>query len=90
MIDTICFVEAEYAAENRIKFIPCLMEKDFRAQSWLGIIKGANVHVDFSDPDAFDSSFKELIRQIDFIERRLSVRPRTFGFFLLNNLLNIV
>lgn len=65
------------------------MEKDFRAQSWLGIIKGANVHVDFSNPDAFDSSFNELIRQIDFVERRLSVRPRTFDFFSLHDRLTV-
>ena len=56
------------------------MEKDFRAQSWLGIIKGANVHVDFSCPENFDSSFNDLIRQIDYIERQLSLRPRMFLF----------
>jgi len=71
-----CRLEAEYAAENRIKFIPCLMEKDFRAQNWLGIIKGANMHVDFSSTENFDTSFDELIRQIDFVERQLSLRPR--------------
>lgn len=53
------------------------MEKDFRAQSWLGIIKGANMHVDFSSTENFDTSFDELIRQIDFVERQLSLRPRT-------------
>jgi hypothetical protein len=70
--------EAEYAAENRIKFIPCLMESEFRAQSWLGIIKGANVHVDFSSADLFDDSFTELIRQITYVEGKLSLRPRSF------------
>ncbi|CAF1447334.1 unnamed protein product [Rotaria sordida] len=52
-----CRLEAEYAAENRIKFIPCLMEQSFRAQSWLGIIK-------------------ELIRQITYVEKKLSLQPR--------------
>jgi len=32
------FLEAEYAAEKRIKFIPCLMEEEFHPKSWLGII----------------------------------------------------
>ena len=65
-----------YAAEKRIKFIPCLMEKDFRAESWLGIIKGDNVHVDFSEPEQFDESFEQLIRQINYVETRLSIQPR--------------
>ncbi|CAF1133056.1 unnamed protein product [Adineta steineri] len=71
-----CRLEAEYAAENRIKFIPCLMEKSFRAQSWLGIIKGSNVHIDFSESEDFDQSFNELIRQITYVERKLSLQPR--------------
>ncbi len=74
-------IEAEYAAENRIKFIPCLMEKSFRAQSWLGIIKGANVHIDFSSPDEFDESFEKLINQITHVERKLSLQPRKFLIF---------
>lgn len=53
------------------------MESEFRAQSWLGIIKGANVHVDFSSPDLFDASFTELIRQITYVERKLSLQPRS-------------
>jgi hypothetical protein len=78
----ILFIEAEYAAENRIKFIPCLMEKSFRAQSWLGIIKGSNVHIDFSTPEDFNLSFDELIRQITYVERKLSLQPRKIFFFL--------
>jgi hypothetical protein len=70
------YVEAEYAAENRIKFIPCLMEKSFRAQSWLGIIKGSNFHIDFSSSEDFQQSFDELIRQITYIEKKLSLQPR--------------
>ena len=54
------------------------MESEFRPQSWLGIIKGANVHVDFSSPNQFDESFAELIRQITYVERKLSLQPRAF------------
>lgn len=52
------------------------MEKSFRAESWLGIIKGANMHVDFSAPEGFQESFDELVRQITYIERKLSLQPR--------------
>jgi len=54
------------------------MEKSFRAQSWLGIIKGANVHIDFSSPEEFDESFEKLINQITHVERKLSLQPRKF------------
>lgn len=74
----IFFIEAEYAAENRIKFIPCLMEASFRAESWLGIIKGSNYHIDFSSTENFNQSFVELIRQITLVERKLSLQPRKF------------
>ncbi|CAM4837125.1 unnamed protein product [Rotaria magnacalcarata] len=46
-----CRLEAEYAAEKRIKFIPCLMEKSFRAESWLGIIMG-NASINTHDANA--------------------------------------
>ncbi|CAF4445085.1 unnamed protein product, partial [Rotaria magnacalcarata] len=70
-----CRLEAEYAAEKRIKFIPCLMEKSFRAESWLGIIKGSSLHVDFSSNAEFDESFNELIRLITNIEKQLCLNP---------------
>ena len=78
---TFSIVEAEYAAENRIKFIPCLMEKSFRAQSWLGIIKGSNYHIDFSSPENFDESLDELVRQITHVEKKLSMQPRKYFLY---------
>ncbi|CAM4787701.1 unnamed protein product [Rotaria magnacalcarata] len=71
-----CRLEAEYAAEKRIRFIPCMMEKSFRAESWLGVIKGSSLHVDFSVHEKFEESFKELIRLISQIEKQLCVQPR--------------
>lgn len=58
------------------------MEKSFRAQSWLGIIKGSNVHIDFSEAENFKRSFEELIREITFVEGKLSLQPRTYPFEL--------
>ncbi|CAF0976644.1 unnamed protein product [Rotaria sordida] len=77
-----CRLEAEYAAENHIKFIPCLMEEAFRPKSWLGIIIGlfiyysSNFHIDFSSSNNFDQSFEQLIRQITYIEKQISLQPR--------------
>ncbi|CAF1357511.1 unnamed protein product [Adineta steineri] len=64
-----CRLEAEYAVKNLIKCTPCLMEEKFQPKSWLGIIKGSNVHIGFSSQDDFDESFEQLIRQITFIEK---------------------
>lgn len=74
--------EAKYATEKQVKFIPCLMEKSFRAESWLGIIKGSSLHVDFSIPDQFDEAFQELIRLITVIEKQLRLQPRKCILFL--------
>ncbi|CAF3216655.1 unnamed protein product [Rotaria socialis] len=71
-----CRLEVEYAAEKRIKFIPCLMEKSFRAESWLGIIKGSSLHVDFSSNAEFNGSSNELIRLITNIAKQLCLNPR--------------
>ncbi|CAF2153650.1 unnamed protein product [Rotaria magnacalcarata] len=76
-----CRLEAEYAAEKRIRFIPCMMEKSFRAESWRGVIKGSSLHVDFSVHEKFEESFKELIRLISQIEKQLCVQPRKFLLF---------
>ncbi|CAF4270742.1 unnamed protein product, partial [Adineta steineri] len=43
-----CRLEAEYATELRKPCIPCLMQPRFRPYGWLGIIKGAKIHVDFA------------------------------------------
>ena len=48
------------------------MEESFRPKSWLGIIKGSKVHIDFSLPDHFNQSFEQLLRQINLIEQKLS------------------
>jgi hypothetical protein len=52
------------------------MEASFRAESWLGIIKGSNVHIDFSVPEDFNNSFDQLINQITHVEKKLSLQPR--------------
>jgi hypothetical protein len=54
------------------------MEGSFRAESWLGIIKGSNVHIDFSVPEDFNNSFDKLIHQITHVEKKLSLQPRKF------------
>lgn len=74
-------IEAEYAVEKQVKCIPCFMQKPFDLQgSSLGIIKGANLHIDFSAVDKYDESLKILINEITHTETELNIRPRKFSF----------
>ncbi|CAF1216015.1 unnamed protein product [Adineta ricciae] len=63
-----CRLEAEYATELRKPCIPCLMQPRFRPYGWLGIIKGAKIHVDFATLP-FEEAFAILIREIETIKQ---------------------
>ncbi|CAF4833588.1 unnamed protein product [Rotaria socialis] len=68
-----CRLEAEYATELRKPCIPCLMQPRFRPYGWLGIIKGAKLHVDFATLP-FEEAFALLIREIEIIRRDIIVK----------------
>ncbi len=72
-------IEAKDVAIKQINFIPCFMEEPYPPEDWLAFIIGSNTRIDFSKIDKFDDSFKELIKQITFIEERLSTNPRKFS-----------
>ncbi|UJR30185.1 hypothetical protein I4U23_017724 [Adineta vaga] len=63
-----CRLEAEYATELRKPCIPCLMQPRFRPYGWLGIIKGAKIHVDFAT-FPFEEAFAILIREMETIKQ---------------------
>ncbi|CAF3145132.1 unnamed protein product [Rotaria sp. Silwood2] len=63
-----CRLEAEYATELRKPCIPCLMQPRFRPYGWLGIIKGAKIHVDFATLP-FEEAFSTLIREVETIKQ---------------------
>ncbi|UJR20570.1 hypothetical protein I4U23_023696 [Adineta vaga] len=71
-----CRKEAEDICIKQIKFIPCFMEDPYTPDSWLALLLGANIRIDFSNNDKFDESFKDLIKQISFIEEELATNPR--------------
>ncbi|CAF4329879.1 unnamed protein product, partial [Adineta steineri] len=75
MFDDILVAMAQ-AIENSYIILLCINQQYYESDSYrLGIIKGSNVHVDFSSQDDFDESFEQLIRQITFIEKQLSIQP---------------
>jgi hypothetical protein len=69
------FVEALYTDKKHIDFIPCVFEKLYEPEGWLGILIGDQLYIDFSSPDNFDAVFEELIAEIQAIESRLPVSP---------------
>ncbi len=74
-------IEAEYAVEKQVKCIPCFMQKPFDLRgSSLGIIKGANLYVDFSEVGKYDESLQKLIDEIKHTETDLNISPRKFCF----------
>jgi hypothetical protein len=69
------FVEALYTDKKHIDFIPCVFEKLYEPEGWLGILIRDQLYIDFSSPDNFDAVFEELIAEIQAIENRLPVSP---------------
>ncbi|CAF0864120.1 unnamed protein product [Rotaria sordida] len=65
--------KAEYTTELRKPCIPCLMQPRFRPYGWLGIIKGAKIHVDFATLP-FEEAFALLIREIETIRRDIMTK----------------
>ncbi|CAF1114792.1 unnamed protein product [Rotaria sp. Silwood1] len=67
------YCRLEYATELRKPCIPCLMQPRFRPYGWLGIIKGAKIHVDFATL-SFEEAFALLIREIETIRRNIMTK----------------
>lgn len=65
-----CRLEAEYSLERNKASVPMLMQRDYKASGWLGIINGSKLHIDFSQL-SFDDAFQLLVREIETI--RLSL-----------------
>ncbi len=67
--------------EKQVKCIPCFMQKRFDLKGTsLGIIKGANLDIDFSTVKKYDESFNKLIDEITHTETELNITPRKFCF----------
>ncbi|CAF3799369.1 unnamed protein product [Adineta steineri] len=65
-----CRLEAEYSVELNKASIPMLMQPDYKALGWLGIINGSKLHIDFSK-HAFDEAFNALVREIESVRSSL-------------------
>ncbi|XP_015780024.1 PREDICTED: uncharacterized protein LOC107357902 isoform X3 [Acropora digitifera] len=67
---TNCRSEAEYAYELRKKIIPLMMEKNFKPDGWLGIIKGTKLYMHFEkDPR---EGIQQLLKEIKNVTATVS------------------
>ncbi|CAF1375035.1 unnamed protein product, partial [Rotaria sordida] len=68
-----CEKEVKYTDKIHMNFIPCLLEAGYQPRSWLGVIIGDQLYIDFSPPNNFATAFEELIAEIKAIENRLQI-----------------
>lgn len=59
-----CRSEAEYAYQLRKQIIPLMMEPRFQPHSWLGIIMGTKLWIDFREARNIETGTSHLIREL--------------------------
>ncbi|XP_067664694.1 uncharacterized protein [Haliotis asinina] len=59
-----CRSEAEYAFDLRKPIIPLLLQRDYKPDGWLGLIKGAKLFFDFSGKYPFEKKASELVKEL--------------------------
>ena len=58
-------IEAEYAFQQGRAIIPLKMEKEYKADGWLGLLIGAKLFFDFSGKYPFEEKIKGLFKELD-------------------------
>eukprot|EP00300_Choanocystis_sp_HF-7_P039547 c5868_g1_i2.p1 GENE.c5868_g1_i2~~c5868_g1_i2.p1 ORF type:complete len:642 (-),score=157.04 c5868_g1_i2:78-1973(-) len=59
-----CRSEAEYAYQKRVPVIPLLLQPNYVADGWLGLIMGSKLYIDFANPSDFNQRLKMLIKEL--------------------------
>ncbi|XP_046563068.1 uncharacterized protein LOC124271941 [Haliotis rubra] len=59
-----CRSEAEYAFSLEKKIVPLLMQRAYKPDGWLGMIKGTKLFFDFSGKYPFDQKLTDLVKEL--------------------------
>ena len=59
-----CRSEAEYAYQLEKDIIPLMMEKNYKADGWLGMLLGTKLCIGFQSKDNIDSGVAKLVREL--------------------------
>jgi len=62
-----CRLELEYAHQLNKPFVPLLMESEWKASGWLGLILGSKLYIDLTQPAALDTKRNEILKEISGI-----------------------
>ena len=66
---TNCRLEAQYAFQQEVDMIPLMMQEDYKAKGWLGMLLGVRLWYGFfgatlASEDAFEGKMEELCREL--------------------------
>ena len=56
--------EAEYAFALQKPIIPLLMERHYKPDGWLGILRGSKLFFDFSGKYPYEKKLDELVKEL--------------------------
>ncbi|XP_046574512.1 uncharacterized protein LOC124282547 [Haliotis rubra] len=59
-----CRSEAEYAFSLEKKIVPLLMQRAYKPDGWLGMIKGTKLFFDFSGKYPYDQKLTDLVKEL--------------------------
>ena len=59
-----CRSEAEYAYQLRKEIIPLMMQRNFTADGWLGMLLGTKLWIDFQNKQVINSGVAKLIKEL--------------------------
>ncbi|XP_076444160.1 uncharacterized protein LOC143282413 [Babylonia areolata] len=59
-----CRTEAEYAFALHKPIIPLLMERNYKPDGWLGILRGSKLFFDFSGKYPYEKKLEELVKEL--------------------------
>ena len=59
-----CRSEAEYAYQLRKDIIPLMMQKNYKADGWLGMLLGTKMWIDFQSKHTIDSGVTKLVKEL--------------------------
>ncbi|XP_055860341.1 uncharacterized protein LOC106059582 [Biomphalaria glabrata] len=63
-----CRLEAEYTFTKKRNYLPLVMQKQYKADGWLGIMLGSKLYYDFSGKYPYEQSEQQLLKALQELE----------------------
>jgi len=59
-----CKKELNYTDSCDVDIVPCMIQPNFKAKGWLGLLTAGMLWIDFRNPDNFEQSVESLVKEI--------------------------